>query len=350
MQDEYRFPSISIIIPSWNQGQYIERTLLSILRQDYPGQVQVIVSDGGSKDSTIEVLKKYHNHIMWWSAPDEGYVDAVTKGLAAATGEVLAIQSSDDYYLPGAFRLIAKAFQQHPLASFITGGEHVINLEEIVEHSSNPMGPITPHTILFNVVPPQHATFVKREYVTKVGGMRREVDMCADMDLWYRVSHLVPGHYITDYVAVYQNHPEQRIRTSLKWYSSLVKMVETCEQDIRYGQLFKLSKIKKNQLYSFWKILWPSVRSNEEAELVAMKMLPLYALYDERTKALVYQHTLFRVQHFVVSGVKDILKKVIPERIVEQIKNNNELKNASLMREKFVRFKIDNAWLYCQSK
>ncbi|MEJ7663682.1 MAG: glycosyltransferase [Hymenobacter sp.] len=115
------FPSISVVIPSWNQGRFIGRTLDSILKQDYPGEVQVIVSDGGSTDETVDVLKSYGDRLTWWSARDKGFVGAVTEGVARATGEILAVQSSDDYYLPGAFRAMAAAFQKYPAASFISG-------------------------------------------------------------------------------------------------------------------------------------------------------------------------------------------------------------------------------------
>ncbi|RYF48537.1 MAG: glycosyltransferase, partial [Cytophagaceae bacterium] len=220
------FPSVSVVIPSWNQGRFIDRTLLSILKQDYPGSIEIIVSDGGSTDETVEVLKKYGNRLIWWSARDKGFVDAVTKGVACATGEILAVQSSDDYYLPGAFRAMAAAFQQYPEASFISGGEYAIDLEGVVLNSSNPAGEITPHTILFQTIPPQHATFVKRRFFEETGGMRVEVDMCADIDQWYRVAHLAPGHYIPNMLAVYQLHPDQRTVTSDKWFPNLVKMVE----------------------------------------------------------------------------------------------------------------------------
>jgi glycosyltransferase involved in cell wall biosynthesis len=180
------FPSVSIVIPSWNQGRFIGRTLDSILKQDYPGSIEIIVSDGGSTDETVDVLKSYGDRLIWWSARDKGFVDAVTKGVARATGEVLAVQSSDDYYLPGAFRAMAKAFQQYPTASFISGGEFSIDLQGNIVGSSNPAGEITPHTILFQTIPPQHATFVKRRFFEETGGMRREVDMCADIDQWWR--------------------------------------------------------------------------------------------------------------------------------------------------------------------
>ena len=242
------FPSVSVVIPSWNQGRFIDRTLLSILKQDYPGSIEIIVSDGGSTDETVEVLKKYGDRLIWWSAKDKGFVDAVTKGVARATGEILAIQSSDDYYLPGAFRKMAAAFQQYPDASFISGGEYAIDIQGNIISSSAPTGAITPRTILFQTVPPQHATFVKRRYFEETGGMRAEVDMCADIDQWYRVAHLASGHYISEMVAVYQLHPEQRTATSDKWFPNLVKMVEMCEQEPRYGTKFRLTEEERLSL------------------------------------------------------------------------------------------------------
>lgn len=116
------FPSISIVIPSFNQGIYLERTILSIIHQEYPGKVEVIVSDGGSKDNTVNILKKYNEKITaWWSNPDKGFVDAVNKGISKATGEICAIQSSDDFYLKDAFKKIASTFKLNPDVSLVCG-------------------------------------------------------------------------------------------------------------------------------------------------------------------------------------------------------------------------------------
>lgn len=304
-----KFPSLSIVIPSWNQGRFIERTLLSILRQDYPGQVQVIVSDGGSTDETVDVLRKYDGQITWWSARDKGFVDAVTKGLAKATGEVLAIQSSDDYYLPGAFRKMAEAFQQYPEAGFISGGEYGIDLEDnILYRNSNP-NPITPRSILFEYVPPQHATFVKRELLERTGGMRTEVDMCADIDLWYRVAHHAAGQSIPDYLAVYQLHPDQRTATSPKWYNNLVKMVETCEQDGFYGTRFRLTDEERRNLYAYWEINWTSKRDPSEARTLAFRHLPWLLSYSGRTRRMILGNT-----------VNPLLKKVLPGGVVDSLR------------------------------
>jgi glycosyltransferase involved in cell wall biosynthesis len=303
------FPSISIIIPSWNQGRFIERTLLSIFKQDYPGKVQVIVSDGGSTDETVDVLKKYDSQLTWWSARDEGFVDAVTKGVARATGEILAIQSSDDYYLPGAFRLMAAAFEQHADAAFISGGEYAIDLEGNIVRSGNPTGTITPHSILFQSAPPQHATFLKRYLFDETGGMRREVDMCADIDLWYRVAHLVPGHYTPDMLAVYQLHPSQRTVTSDKWYPNLVKMVELCEQEPRYGSRFHLTKDERRSLYTYWEINWTGLRDMVAARAIAWRKLPGLFGYSPRTRRMILGTT-----------VNSMLKKVVPQALVRKFR------------------------------
>jgi glycosyltransferase involved in cell wall biosynthesis len=295
------FPSVSVVIPSWNQGRFIGRTLDSILKQDYPGSIEIIVSDGGSTDETVEVLKSYGDRLIWWSAKDKGFVDAVTKGVARATGEILAVQSSDDYYLPGAFRAMAAAFQRYPEASFISGGEYAIDLKGNVVSSSNPSGEITPRSILFSTVPPQHATFVKRRFFEETGGMRREVDMCADSDQWYRVAHLDTGHYITEMLAVYQLHPDQRTVTSDKWYPNLVKMVELCEQEPRYGQQFRLTEEERRNLYTYWEINWTGKRDMAAARPIAFSKLMGLLSYSPRTRRMI-----------LGASINPMLKKLIP--------------------------------------
>jgi glycosyltransferase involved in cell wall biosynthesis len=303
------FPSVSVVIPSWNQGRFIGRTLNSILKQDYPGSIEIIVSDGGSTDETVEVLKSYGDRLIWWSAKDKGFVDAVTKGVARATGEILAVQSSDDYYLPGAFRVMANAFQRYPEASFISGGEYAIDLQGNVVSSSNPHGEITPRSILFSTVPPQHATFVKRRFFEETGGMRREVDMCADIDQWYRVAHLASGHYIPDMLAVYQLHPDQRTVTSDKWFPNLVKMVELCEQEPRYGNVFRLTDEERRNLYTYWEINWTGKRDMAAARPIAWRKLPALLSYSPRTQRMI-----------LGASVNQVIKKAVPQSLLNSFR------------------------------
>ena len=95
---------ISIVTPSYNQGQFIEEAIQSVLNQNYPNFEHIII-DGESTDKTIEVLKKYP-HLKWISEPDEGQSDAINKGFRRATGDIIGWLNADDYYLPGVFEKV----------------------------------------------------------------------------------------------------------------------------------------------------------------------------------------------------------------------------------------------------
>jgi glycosyltransferase involved in cell wall biosynthesis len=107
-------PRISVVMPSYNQAQYIERSILSVLNQNYPN-LDFIVIDGGSTDGTVEVIQKYSKHLSYWiSEPDNGQSDALNKGFARATGSIFGWLNSDDLYTPGAFESVAAALTESP--------------------------------------------------------------------------------------------------------------------------------------------------------------------------------------------------------------------------------------------
>lgn len=96
-------PKLSIITPTYNQSQFIEQTIESVLEQGYENLEYVIV-DGGSTDGTVDIIRRYEKHLSWWvSEPDEGQTHAINKGIEGTSGEVVAYINSDDYYLQGAF-------------------------------------------------------------------------------------------------------------------------------------------------------------------------------------------------------------------------------------------------------
>lgn len=305
------YPSISVIIPSWNQGSFIERTLLSIINQDYPGSIQVIVSDGGSTDETVDILKKYDSKITWWSAKDKGFVDAVMKGAAKATGEVLAIQSSDDYYLQGAFKKMASLFHQYPDAGFVCGGECAIDLSGNIVSVTQPTGEISPETILFKLIPAQHSSFIKKELFEFVSGLQADVDMCADIDLWYRASHIQKGIYFPDIISAYQLHPGQRTKVSDKWHSNLVKMVELADNNPKYNHAFRLGDKLKKDLSSYWEMNWSFKRDAKAGKKVARKKILNIFSQSFRTNRM-----LFGVL------ISDNLKKVLPVKNRRNVPGN----------------------------
>lgn len=292
-----RQPFVSVIVPSFNQGDFIERTILSVLRQDYPGGFELIVSDGGSKDRTVEVLEKYSGRLTWWSKRDKGFADAVQKGVAKAKGELIAIQSSDDFYLKDAFSKLAAGFDRHPDAGFISGRDLGIDLKSKVIWSRRQSGKITPREILFGHSIGQHATIIKRELYDKVGGVRPDVDMCADMDLWYRAAHFAPGHFITSYTGVYQVQPAQRTQTSDKFYPSLTKMVDFCESTPEYGGLFRLTPAEKRDLFMFWKLSFTASRDKAAAGELARENFGDLRTYGPRTKGLLLKLAGKRMGH-----------------------------------------------------
>jgi glycosyltransferase involved in cell wall biosynthesis len=113
------WPTISIITPSLNQGEFLEETLRSVLLQGYP-KLQYIVIDGGSTDGSVEIIRRYAPWLFYWvSEPDRGQAHAINKGLELATGRVVAYLNSDDLYLPGALLHVGQTFAQTNFDVFV---------------------------------------------------------------------------------------------------------------------------------------------------------------------------------------------------------------------------------------
>ena len=119
----------SIITPSYQQGQFITQTIRSVLEQNYTA-IEYIVMDGGSTDSTLEILRHYEDRLQWYSEPDDGQADAINKGFTLASGDVFAWLNSDDYYAPGTIKRVADYFATHPETAFVYGDAIGIDLKE----------------------------------------------------------------------------------------------------------------------------------------------------------------------------------------------------------------------------
>ena len=114
-------PLVSIVTPSYNQAQFLERTILSVISQDYPC-IEYIVMDGGSTDGSVNILEKYSQKITFWvSEKDKGQSDAINKGWRMAKGEYCCYLNSDDMLAPSAISKIVSTFEKNPNAGVVYG-------------------------------------------------------------------------------------------------------------------------------------------------------------------------------------------------------------------------------------
>jgi len=132
LKKDPNYPKISIVTPSYNQAEFLERTILSVLNQNYPN-LEYIIIDGGSNDGSVEIIKKYEKYLVYWvSEKDKGQADAINKGFRKATGEFLGWQNSDDLYMPGIFCHFAIYIKKNPKAEVIYGNKLCINGSDLV--------------------------------------------------------------------------------------------------------------------------------------------------------------------------------------------------------------------------
>lgn len=181
------FPKISIVTPSYNQGQFIEQTITSVLDQNYPN-LEYIIIDGGSTDNTIEVIKKYQDRLSYWvSEPDQGQTDAINKGFAKCSGDIFNWLNSDDYYEPNALDQIAKLFLSKPNVQVVCGKEWGFNNEnpsEKVRHAGSIIKENIFETIRVGIID-QPCTFFRRDCVDFIFPLDATLKYIMDRQLWW---------------------------------------------------------------------------------------------------------------------------------------------------------------------
>jgi glycosyltransferase involved in cell wall biosynthesis len=183
-------PLLSVITPSLNQGAFIERTIRSVLDQNYD-RLEYIVVDGGSTDGTIEIIERYADRLAWWvSEPDEGQTEAINKGLRRATGDVVAYINSDDYYLPGAFAAAVETLDRTG-ARWAVGSCRFVDPEGRFIELWTPELPRMPRHwwLLLPWGVPQAATFWRRDVFDQFGLFREDMHYVFDTDLDLRLAY-----------------------------------------------------------------------------------------------------------------------------------------------------------------
>lgn len=206
-----RLPKISIITPSFNQGQFIEQTIQSVLSQNY-SNLEYIVMDGGSTDNTVEILKKYEGKLKWFSEKDKGQSDAINKGFKMATGDIIAWINSDDYYLPGTLQKVSKYFDLHKDTKWITGNYEIVDengkqIQSYVRKYKNILRSLPFRNTLYiaNYIN-QPSTFWRRSLLQEVGYVNENYHFCMDYDLWLRFMKISSPAIINTPLSAFRIH------------------------------------------------------------------------------------------------------------------------------------------------
>lgn len=234
------YPKFTVVTPTYNQGQFIEKTIDSVLSQGYPN-LEFIIIDGGSKDNTVEIIKKYEGHLAYWvSEPDRGQSHALNKGLNRATGDILTWLNSDDWYLPGVLMTIAQTFQTHPSAGMVVGAGKIVDELGRTIHDI-PAPPEICLDSLFrwleggNFSQPSSA-FSKKAWEA-VGQIDENIHIAMDVDLWIRIAKAGFNFVTTsDLLSITLSHPDAKTtayETQMDMDCALVIMKHGGEKEAR---------------------------------------------------------------------------------------------------------------------
>lgn len=187
-----RFPKLTVVTPSYNQVNYLERTILSVLNQGYPN-LEYFVIDGGSTDGTVDIIRKYEKYLTGWvSEKDRGQTDAINKGIRMATGDYVAYQNSDDIFAPGAFERVAECWQKRPQTDVFFGDMYHLDEEDnVLEEMRVPPFSVECHIYegmqVFN-----QALFIRRELLSQHGLFDESLRFTMDYEIVARLG-VLPG-------------------------------------------------------------------------------------------------------------------------------------------------------------
>lgn len=217
---------ISIVTPSYNQGQFLEETIRSVLGQGYPN-LEYIIMDGGSTDGSIEIIRRYEPWLTYWvSEPDRGQSHALNKGLARASGKYLAWLNSDDVMGEGVLEQAATYLEQHSQTAAVYGNaDFVDSAGRVISHYQTNSFQL-PLFLYYDFIP-QPTVVMRRECVAQVGGFDESLGFCLDHDLWLRLLRLGSIDYLPALYAKYRVHATSKSSTlqAQRW-NETVKILE----------------------------------------------------------------------------------------------------------------------------
>ena len=221
MNDEI-LTKITIITPSFNQGQFLEETIISVLNQRY-ANLEYIIMDGGSTDNSVEIIKKYANRLTYWqSKQDGGQAAAINEAIGRSSGGIIGWLNSDDVLVDGALEIVGKFFSSNPEALWAVGGGNFI------DSKGSDVRTVYPNKLDFPSIMDwsgnsfsQPSTFWRKELWQSSGGLLKDYHYAFDYDLWLKFAKEASGYSIPHILSSYRVH--ESTKSSAHWAEQYVE-------------------------------------------------------------------------------------------------------------------------------
>jgi glycosyltransferase involved in cell wall biosynthesis len=312
-----QYHNISIVTPSYNQGEFLEETILSVISQNYPN-LEYIVIDGGSTDDSVEIIRKYEKYITYWvSEKDNGHAHALNKGFEKSTGEIMAWINSDDKYFEWTFKTISEIYSNFKEVEWTLGLYSNFDRRGVLMSGVNSVRSVYKNVFdyLFRDLHiQQESVFWRRSLWEKSGGyISEEVKLMVDTELWCRFFVHARLYHIDQVIGGYRIYGLNRSHNNDKFVKS----------DIEYS----INSLIKNLPINFQRDYEQIIEYKVLTELYYREMNKVNYYLDNNIFLKILPHLIYaQVKNFIF---KKKFKKVKPELpssanfIYELIKKNS---------------------------